>query len=51
MIIALAEKEHDYLFDAWRHLMRTRFQIPKAENCQVVDLTKDYEVIELTDED
>jgi hypothetical protein len=50
MIIALAEKDHCPLYEAWQHLMQIRFHVREAENRQVVDLTKDREVIDLTSE-
>jgi hypothetical protein len=51
MIITLAKKERCHLYEAWRQLMRTRFQIQDSENSQVVDLTKGREVVDLTGED
>lgn len=51
MITALAEKERCPLYEAWQRLMQTRFHVREAENRQVVDLSKDHEVIDLTGED
>lgn len=51
MIIAFAKKEHCCLYEAWRQLMRTRFQIQDSENSQVVDLSKSRGVVNLTGDD
>jgi hypothetical protein len=48
MIIALATKNRCHLYEAWRHLMQTRFNAQEAGDRRVVDLTKDDEVIDLT---
>jgi len=43
MIIALAEKNRCFLYQAWQHLMRTRFQGPEvgsaSSKVELVDLT------------